>query len=379
MKTLSKIFQALLGVVALTFAGLVAGGRLVWRKIRNRWKRASKWVRRTIVASFLLIALAFAALVAYAIYDDAKGRWYADKWLSDDVVVYYFADDTYRVYNTSTEKYTTPRISWVASAAENDSIGVYAIDDRRGFINTKTGDIVINAKSNDYEKAWVFSEGLAAVMKDGKVGFVDANNKLVIPFRFDYSDKCRTYEIGYLFHDGYCVMSNKDGKFGLIDINGNWVVEPEYDELWNAHKTGNRIVVNDGKHGVLDSCGNVVYPAEYFCIDIWADGFVLTKDGRKWQEDYEGNIVNPFVIDGVNGYMKYPVSYSNENGVEYALSDYAEYFVNRNSGIMNRITGKPITPALYDDVYMISDKLFQVQDAETYDCYIIDVNGNRVN
>ena len=379
MKTLSKIFQALLGVVALSLTALIAGGRLAWRSIRNRWKIASKWVRRTIVASLLLIALAFVALVAYAIYDDAKGRWYADKWLSDDVVVYYFADDTYRVYNTSTEKYTTPRISWVASAAENDSIGVYAIDDRRGFINTKTGDIVIDAKSNDYEKAWVFSDGLAAVMKDGKVGFIDANNKLVIPFRFDYSDKCIMYEIGYLFHDGYCVMTNKDGKFGLIDISGNWVVEPEYDELWNAHKTGNRIVVNDGKHGVLDSCGNVVYPAEYFCIDIWEDGFVLTKDGRKWQEDYEGNIVNPFVIDGVNGYMKYPVSYSNENGVEYALSDYAEYFVNRNSGIMNRITGRPITPALFEDVNMISDKLFEVQDAETYDWYIIDVNGNKVN
>ncbi len=378
MKTLSKIFQALLGVVALSLTALIAGGRLAWRSIRNRWKIASKWVRRTIVASFLLIALAFAALVAYAIYDDAKGKWYADKWLSDDVVVYYFTDDTYRVYNTSTEKYTTPRISWVASAAENDSLGVYAIDDRRGFLNTKTGDVVIDAKANDYEKAWVFSDGLAAVMKDGKVGFVDANNKLVIPFRFDYSDKCIMYEIGYLFHDGYCVMTNKDGKFGLIDISGNWVVEPEYDELWNAHKTGNRIVVNDGKHGVLDSCGNVVYPAEYFCIDIWEDGFVLTKDGRKWQEDYEGNIVNPFVIDGVNGYMKYPVSYSNENGVEYALSDYAEYFVNRNSGIMNRITGRPITPALFEDVNMISDKLFEVQDAETYDWYIIDIDGNIV-
>ena len=379
MKTLSKIFQALLGVVALSLTALIAGGRLACRSIRNRWKIASKWVRRTIVASFLLIALAFAALVAYAIYDDAKGRWYADKWLSDDVVVYYFADDTYRVYNTSTEKYTTPRISWVASAAENDSIGVYAIDDRRGFINTKTGDIVINAKSNDYEKAWVFSDGLAAVMKDGKVGFIDTNNKLVIPFQFDYSDRCRTYEIGYLFHDGYCVMSNKDGKFGLIDINGNWVVEPEYDELWNACENGNRIVVNDGKHGMLDSCFKVLYPAEYFYIDVLSDGFILTKDGKMWQVDLEGNVVNPFLFDG-SGYIEYPVSYDdNDDGIEYVLSDYMEYYVNRNSGIMNRITGKPITPALYDDVYMISDKLFQVQDAETYDCYIIDVNGNRVN
>ena len=378
MKTLSKIFQALLGVLALTFAGLVAGGRLVWRKIRNRWKRASKWVRRTIVVSFLLIAAAFAALVAYAIYDDAKGRWYVDATLSKDVVVYYYADDTYRVYNTSTEKYKTPRISWVVSAAENDSLGVYAIGDRRGFINTKTGDVVIDAKANDYEKAWVFSDGLAAVMKDGKVGFIDANNKLVIPFRFDYSDKCIMYEIGYLFHDGYCVMTNKDGKFGLIDISGNWVVEPEYDELWNAHKTGNRIVVNDGKHGVLDSCGNVVYPTEYFYIDVLSDGFVLTKDGKKWQVDLEGNVVNPFLFDG-SRYIEYPISYSDNNGVEYALSDYMEYYVNSNSGIMNRITGKPITPALYDDVYMMSDKLFKVQDAETYDWYIIDINGNRVN
>jgi hypothetical protein len=377
MKTLSKIFQALLGVVALSLTALIAGGRLAWRSIRNRWKMASKWVRRTIVASFFLIALAFAALVAYAIYDDTMGRWYSDKTLSDDVVVYYFADDTYRVYNKSIEKYTTPRIDWVTDAASGDSLGVYAVGGRRGYINVKNGEIIINAKTNDYEKAWVFSDGLAAVMKDGKVGFINVDNELVIPFQFDYSSN-RWGDTGYLFHDGYCVMTNKDGKFGLIDISGNWVVEPEYDELWNAHKTGNRIVVNDGKHGVLDSCGNVVYPTEYFYIDIWEDGFVLTKDGRKWQEDYEGNIVNPFVIDGVNCYMKYPVSYSNENGVEYALSDYAEYFVNRNSGIMNRITGRPITPALFEDVNMISDKLFEVQDAETYDWYIIDIDGNIV-
>ena len=377
MKTLSKIFQDLLGVLALTFAGLVAGGRLVWRKIRNRWKRASKWVRRTIVVSFLLIAAAFAALVAYAIQDDAKGRWYVDATLSKDVVVYYYADDTYRVYNTSTEKYKTPRISWVVSAAENDSLGVYAIGDRRGYINVKNGEIIINAKTNDYEKAWVFSDGLAAVMKDGKVGFINVDNELVIPFQFDYSSN-RWGDTGYLFHDGYCVMTNKDGKFGLIDISGNWVVEPEYDELWNAHKTGNRIVVNDGKHGVLDSCGNVVYPTEYFYIDVLSDGFVLTKDGKKWQVDLEGNVVNPFLFDG-SRYIEYPISYSDNNGVEYALSDYMEYYVNSNSGIMNRITGKPITPALYDDVYMMSDKLFKVQDAETFDWYIIDINGNRVN
>ena len=64
------------------------------------------------------------------------------------------------MYNKSTEKYTTPRIDWVTDAASGDSLGVYAVDDRRGFINTKNGEIIIDAKANDYEKAWVFSEGL---------------------------------------------------------------------------------------------------------------------------------------------------------------------------------------------------------------------------
>lgn len=379
MKTLSKIFQALLGVVALTFAGLVAGGRLVWRKIRNRWKRASKWVRRTIAVSFLLIAVAFAALIAYAIYDDMQGRyWYRDMDLSENVEVYYFADDTYRVYNKSTEKYTTPRIDWVTDAASGDSLGVYAVDDRRGFINTKNGEIIIDAKANDYEKAWVFSEGLAAVVKDGKIGFINKSNELVIPFQFDCSDNCRMYYVGYLFHNGYCVMTNKEGDIGLIDIDGNWIVEPEYDEVWAAHKTGYRVVVKDGNLGALDQYGKLLYPAEYDYVDIVSDGFVLTQNGRMWQVDFEGNVVKPFMF-GATNYIEYPVSYDSNNGIEYALSDYMEYYVMGRYGIMNRITGKPITPALYYDIHMISDKLFKVEDPESEEWHLLDVNGKKVN
>ena len=46
---------------------------------------------------------------------------------------------------------------------------------------------------------------------------------------------------------------------------------------------------------------------------------------------------------------------------------------------MNRITGKPITLALYSDINMLSKDLFEVQDPESYDWYLVDTQGNVVS
>ena len=282
MKRLTQIFQALLGVVALILTALVAAGRLAWRTIRNWWKKRSKWVRRMMVTIYILIPVGIVALIAHTYYDSEYGRWYwRDNYLSKNIEVHGFRDDKVRVYNYCTGKYTTPKLNWVADSPANDSLTVYAITNKRGYINIKNGEIVIDAEANNYRKAWVFSEGLAAVMKDGKIGFINAKNEVVIPFQFEYSDKCRMWNFGYLFHDGYCIMTNKDGDLGLIDTTGKWVVEPAYDEIWAPHESGYRIIVDNSKHGVLDSRGNVIYSAEYGYVDVLSDGFILTKGGRK--------------------------------------------------------------------------------------------------
>ena len=237
---------------------------------------------------------------------------------------------------------------------------------------------MIDAEANNYRKAWVFSEGLAAVMKEGKIGFINAKNEVVIPFQFDYTDKCRMYDFGYLFHDGYCIMTNKDGDLGLIDTTGKWVVEPAYDEIWAPHESGYRIIVDNSKHGVLDSRGHVIYSAEYCYVDVLSDGFILTKGGRKWQVDFDGNIVQPFMFDGTY-YLNYPIGYNECGDIQYAFADYAKYEVMNRYGIMNRITGKPITLALYSDINMLSKDLFEVQDPESYDWYLVDTQGNVIS
>jgi len=50
-----------------------------------------------------------------------------------------------------------------------------------------------------------FSEGLAAVVKDGKLGFVDTTGKVVIPLTYD----CSMYEEFY-FNHGLAVVAAGD-------------------------------------------------------------------------------------------------------------------------------------------------------------------------
>lgn len=150
-----------------------------------------------------------------------------------------------------------------------------------------------------------------------------------------------------------------------------------YDEIWAPHDNGYRIIVDDNKYGVLDSMCNLVYPAEYGYVDLLPDGFVLTKGGKKWQVDFEGNIIQPFMYDNTY-YLNYPIGYDDNGDMQYAFADYAKYEVMNLYGIMDRITGKPITPALYSDVNMISKYLFEVQNPESYDWFLVDNKGNMI-
>ena len=318
-------------------------------------------------------------LFLYVCYDELYGRCYwGDDSMSKNVCAHYFHDNKYRVYNLYTGKYTTPKLNWISDAQENDSLAVYAIRNRRGFINVINGEIIIDAEQNDYRKAWVFSEGLAAVLKDDKIGFINEKNEVIIPFLYKYTEDENMYSHSYLFHNGLCAMANTEGKYGLIDKTGKWAVKPIYDEVWTPHESGYRIIVNDGKYGVLDSICNVVYPVEYDDINILSDGFILNKEGKKWQVDLSGNIIQPFMFDGTY-YLNYPVGYSENGDIQYAFADYLKYEVAGSYGIINRITGEAITPATYSDINMLSQEIFEVQDSESCDWYLIDTKGNVVS
>ena len=106
-----------------------------------------------------------------------------------------------------------------------DSIGIFDRDGKQGFYNLNTDKVLVAAI---YTHVWFFSEGLAAVEKDGKIGFINMKGALVIPHKFIHRTNDRP-EI--VFENGLCVMANGNGQMGVIDRKGEWVVKPQYEKV----------------------------------------------------------------------------------------------------------------------------------------------------
>ncbi len=102
---------------------------------------------------------------------------------------------------------------------------------------------------------------------------------------------------------------------------------------------------------------------------------MLDKAGRRWQVDFDGKTMLPFMFDEMS-YLGYPTGYDDCGDIVRGLSDYATYEISHRCGIMNRLTGRPLTPAIYSDIEMLSKNLFKVQEYDSYDWYLLDTDGN---
>lgn len=318
------------------------------------------------------IAMA-AAIVAAGVYARTKylDRHRFDRDLSKRITAYDFYErDEIRIYDRRLRKYVTTGLEWVADAPARDTLTVFARDGRRGYLNVRDGRIVIEAQ---YDRAWVFSEGLGAVVKDGKIGFVDAQGRTVLPFAYDYAVR-EGVRVDYLFRDGCCPMTDAQGACGLIDRTGRWVVEPQYDCIETASESGCRIVTRDGKYGLLGPDRSLVYLPVYDCIEFAADGegILLTRDGIRWKSDFEGKVVRSLVYD--NSYW----IYIPDDGEQERFSGFMKFVIGDKEGVFRRDDGRVIIPARYACVNMLSEHLFEAQSYDEGDWVLFDTEGNPV-
>ena len=312
------------------------------------------------------------------------------KDLSESVCVRIFCHrNEIRVYNYTTDSYTLKGLQWVADAPAKDSLTVFCRAGKRGFLNVNTGEPVIGEQ---YDKAWIFSEGVAAVVRNGKIGFINSKNEIVLPFEYDYSNR-NGWPIDYLFRSGYCTMTNAYGACGLIDKTGKWVVDAKYDCIWPPHDGKYRIVKDGDKYGLLDENLEFIFPVEYDNINYsYERGLFLCKDGYKWQVDYDGTVLKPFVCDNME-HISYPSNsesymlnnnYGDESKVaelSYTFSEeYMSYEIGGKYGIVRKDNGKVVIPALYSEIDMVSPTLFKAKIDDSYGSWIfIDVHGRIID
>ena len=117
-----------------------------------------------------------------------------------------------------------------------------------------------------------------------------------------------------------------------------------------------------------------------FTIGREDTGLYLTKNHVKVMTTYEGKVVEPFVIDGTYD-LKYRTKYNDEDADEYALDpDIVVYRVNGWEGLMDKNSGKVLTPANYNNFTMISKDLIMAELDKGYDDngVVMDRRGNVI-
>lgn len=264
-------------------------------------------VRRIFTGSCALAALIFATALLYMFADEVVwDEWLEPRFGSDYISITPISNRIVFRQNYHTkrgkicdridDKVLIRGVDWVVTSDNRDSLAVFAKHGKRGYINRYTGEVIIPLR---YTRAWIFSEGLAAVEQDGRLCFIDHAGQVVI----DRGHKVYDASIGYAFKQGYCVVWDPtSGKAGLIDRAGNWALEPEYDYIVNDE--GFWHVGKEERYGLYTAALEPMFPVENTNIYIY-NGTITVRhaDHIARQYDYAGNLINPFLIDGVESMM----------------------------------------------------------------------------
>lgn len=245
--------------------------------------------------------------------------------LNDDLVAYK-TENGISIKNTITGVTTIRdiKLDWT-QASRNDSLAVFCSENKRGYYNMYTGQIAVPAQ---YRRAWIFSEGLAGVQKDGNIGFIDRTGRVVIDFKYPYHGNPLS---SFIYEDGHCVVADTAGTglVGVIDKNGNWLIKPEYDY-----------------------------------ISSFREYAIATKAGINLQVNYDGTVINSFVLDDIEElFYQEEVSYIDADGdlcftSHNVKTGYFKYTMGGRCGLMDS-TCERLTDPLYQNIRAIKSNLFR--------------------
>ncbi len=340
-------------------------------------------------ATILMVLFTSCALYAFAKERIYKGfirpytneRVREERHISNHIVFQrmYYSDKT-RVYDENLKKVLLEDVDWVVTSDDYDSLAVFSKNQKRGYLNRFTGEVAI---PETYTRAWIFSEGLAAVEDNGKLIFIDHKGNVVIDNNLEvhYDDP------KYTFEKGYCIIKSPvTGKMGLIDKRGEWVLPPEYDNIFNDD--GFWQVKKDGCVGLYSAELRSLFPVNnsHFLI---SDSVIEVRhaDHTAKRYDFNGNVLVDFVIDEISNMqyetdmLKNEVSeeecYEGNNKI-YGIANRQYYRVSFNYyssyyGLISR-DGKRITPPIYTSIEAVNKNRYLCQPHGI----IIDDNGEII-
>jgi len=215
-------------------------------------------------------------------------------------------------------------VSWTVS----DGVLAVMKNDKVGYINTQ-GKLVVPAiydnlidPDDKYDETWSndASEGRIVVAKNGKYGIIDTSNKVILPFTSKYS-----FIDG--IQEGRALVQSQSGKYGFVDKDGKEVVPPKYEGA-DGHFGGyygfqeGLAGMSDGKKwGFITKTGKVAVPFVYDEVRPFSEGVAGVLKNGKWG-----------FIDGANKTV-IPFQYSDSNIQRYSVNDMGANYFNFYKGV----------------------------------------------
>ena len=161
------------------------------------------------------------------------------------------------------------------------------------------------------------SNGMFAVMKDQKRGYIDTNGEIAVPLVWDSTMEFSKDGKAFVYSqaDGYWSEIDKTGKVLRNKLGNPVTLTADQAEgvwipfkNWYTDNTGKAaligewdrgydfyseyaVVSKDGKCGLIDRKGNYIYPCEYDTILNGGSFFVLVKNGYLSIEDDSKNVL----------------------------------------------------------------------------------------
>lgn len=250
------------------------------------------------------------------------------------------------------------------------SEGLMAVskDEKWGFVNNK-GKWVIEPK---YAEAGSFTDSLAPVRdaKTLKWGYIDKKGNKVTEFKFEeagsfkdskapvklggkwgFADKKGKWVIKNKFsgvgefEDGLAIAVNEDGKWGFINQKGKWVIKPQYEEL-KLFSEKYAAAKKDGKWGFINKKGKWVIKNTFASVGSFEDSLAYAQEENGGKLGYI-NKNGDFVIKA-----KYLMASQFSNGIALIKTDSGFGYIDKKG---NRITETNFVTAttFFDDGYAV--------------------------
>ncbi len=265
-----------------------------------------------------------------------------------------------------------PQYDEIVGSDETGTIICVSKDGKYGYIDN-TGKVLIDFQ---FEKADIFSEGVAFVEKDGVKGFIEVSGKF--KFKTHNSEYFPIEGLNYYhtcerFSNGLAKIYLDNWSRTFIDKDGNMVDDYAYQSVLDREIESN-IVTVDSQKGVtyynLDTKKEL--EGEYFDTITFSEGYgavvkyssekerqltyILDKDFNIVAKDLEYNkFLNRFTRYN-NSYVDVSIGY--KNGYLVVGNGYYE----KNSYIIKYgvidTKGKEIISLTYDELGVYNDKMF---------------------